>query len=80
MNYKNFKRCVNSPKYSHFCLPCSASICHSYEKFKLTVTGLRYIHISAAQRAENEDERASHMDFVSELDYVVDITERLEKV
>lgn len=80
MNYKNFKRCVKSPKYSHFCLPCSASICHSYEEFKLTVTGLRNIHISAAQRGENEDAKACHMDFASELDYVMGITEKLEKV
>ena len=80
MNYKNFKRCVNSPKYSRFYVPRTALFCASYEEFKLTVTGLRYIHISAAQRAENEDERASHMDSVSELDYVMDITEKLEKV
>lgn len=80
MNYKNFKRYVNSQKCSRFSLPCTALICTSYEKFKLTVTGLRYIHISAAQRAENEDERSSHMDFVSELDYVMGVTEKLEKV
>ena len=80
MNYKNFKRCVKSPKYSHFCLPCSTSICHSYEEFKLVVTGLRNFYISANQREENEDEKTSRMDFVSELDYVMDVTERLEKV
>lgn len=80
MNYKNFKRLVKSPKYSHFCLPGTALCCSSYEEFKLTVTGLRSIHISAIQREENEDERTRRMDFVSELDYVMDIAERLEKV
>ena len=80
MNYKNFKRCVKSPKYLRFCLPCTALICHSYEEFKLTVTGLRNIHISDNQREENEDERIRRMDFASELDYVMGITEKLEKV
>ena len=80
MNYKNFKRLVKSQKYSHFCLPSTALYCRSYEEFKLTVTGLRNIHISAAQRGENEDAKACHMDFASELDYVMDITEKLEKV
>ena len=63
-----------------FCLPCTALICHSYEEFKLTVTGLRNIHISDNQREENEDERIRRMDFASELDYVMGITEKLEKV
>ena len=80
MNYKNFKRYVNSQKCSRFCLPCSASICHSYEEFKLTVTGLRNIYVSAIQKEENGDERTRRMDCVSELDYVMDVVERLEKV
>lgn len=80
MNYKNFKRCVKSPKYLRFCLPRTALLCASYEEFKLTVTGLRAIHISAIEREENEDERIRRMDFASELDYVMDIAERLEKV
>ena len=80
MNYKNFKRYVNSQKCSRFSLPCTTLICHSYEEFKLTVTGLRNIHIPDNQREENEDKRTHRMDYLSELDYVVDITERLEKV
>ena len=80
MNYKNFKRCVNSPKYSRFYVPRTALFCASYEEFKLTVTGLRNFYISANQKEENEDERTRRMDCVSELDYVMDIAERLEKV
>lgn len=80
MNYKNFKRYVNSQKCSRFSLPCTALICTSYEEFKLTVAGLQNFYISANQREENKDERTRRMDRVSELDYVMDITERLEKV
>ena len=80
MNYKNFKRCVKNHNYSHFCLPCSASICHSYEEFKLTVTGLRNIYVSTIQKEENGDERTRRMDCVSKLDYVMGVTEKLEKV
>ena len=80
MNYKNFKRCVNSPKYPRFYLPYTVLTCASYQEFKFEVTKWRNYYISAIEREENKDERTSRMDFVSELDYMVGIAERLEKV
>lgn len=80
MNYKNFKRCVNAPKYFRFVLPLTAAMCFSYEEFDTKITELFHRHIVVVQEAKSELEKKHRAGFISELDYVKSVVERLKSV